>query len=64
MRSNANAHCLICYYFGKLFQWILLTEDYDKYKSIGSIGYPILHNGSADRFYLAAAPGEIHSIVP
>lgn len=47
---------LICYYIGKLFQWFLLSEDYDEDKSIGTV--------SAILFYILALQTGLTSLPP
>lgn len=47
---------LICYYIGKLFQWFLLSEDYDEDKSIGTV--------SAILFYILALQTGLTSLSP
>lgn len=47
---------LICYYIGKMFQWFLLSEDYDEDKSIGTV--------SAILFYILALQTGLTSLSP
>lgn len=47
---------LICYYIGKMFQWFLLSEDYDEDKSIGTV--------SAILFYILALQTGLTSLTP
>lgn len=47
---------LICYYIGKLFQWFLLSHDYDEDKSIGTV--------SAILFYILALQTGLTSLPP
>lgn len=47
---------LICYYIGKMFQWFLLSDDYDEDKSIGTV--------SAILFYILALQTGLTSLSP
>lgn len=47
---------IICYYIGKMFQWFLLSEDYDEDKSIGTV--------SAILFYILALQTGLTSLSP